>query len=105
MAFTAADVVGEFWLGLNVSNASKRGSSNGFIFEVEWYDLCGDAYELWDDGLDFVREERLLVKRVEFVSGGGDCVLTAQSKADIAEALALRALNGTVGGFEAKEMP
>ena len=105
MAFTAADVEGEFWLGLNVSDASKRGSSNGFLFEVEWYDLCGEAYELWDDGLDLVQEERLLVERVEFVLDEGKCVLTVQSKAEIADALALRAVNGTAGGFEASEMP
>ena len=46
MAFAAPDVEGEFSLGLNRADASKRGSSNGFVYEVEWYEQEGDAYEL-----------------------------------------------------------
>jgi hypothetical protein len=107
MAFIAADVVGEFWLGLNITNASKRGSSNGFIYEVEWYEQDGEVYELWDDGLDFVRADRLLVERVEFVDGCDQCILIVSSRARIEEALALRALNGTVIATDQseKEMP
>jgi hypothetical protein len=86
----ASEKEGEFWLGAQLR---LRGSSSCTFHEVEWYNLVDDAYSLWDDGLDLVPSERLLVSNVVLVAmseGSERFTIAASSKATIAKAVADR---------------
>jgi hypothetical protein len=63
MAF-ASDAEGEIWLGAYVRMRSR---ARNCFFEVEWYEMVDGTYSLWDDDLDFVRSERLLVRDIGLV--------------------------------------
>jgi hypothetical protein len=75
MAF-ASDEEGEVWLGVLVR---MRGSARNSFYQVEWYELAGGTYSLWDDNLDLVQCERLLVRDVslEAAPEGDECFVIA----------------------------
>ena len=96
LAFTS-DVHGGFWLG--VQN-KITGSSQGKLYEVEWYEEVEEnVYALEDVGVDLMREGRLLVEgvKVEPLGTSGKLTLSDTELEQIYAALAERLLQAEDG--------